>query len=265
MLAATLPIPGVAVDQQPQDLLQIEQQPWSVYTGKVTKQEVVRILAALMEERSYQAAVDCGLAGDQLVALLYLYPRTPGLAYELFCDWGQLSDPIVEQVEIEEQVQFDLSTSGSPSRPVRKIISASWQDDCCNAQGDIVKLPPPTIAGDQLESSQAVHATALVRYLSERHTVVLNAPRREDALDQQWASVMVATYPGGLKLHELVMPPGLAAFAADPDAVCGASWTGSVIESVEDPYPPAPRGADLVTEVAYCKQATLREYTQERS
>ena len=263
MLAATLPVPRAALEAEPLDLLQIEQQSWSVYTGKVTKQEVVRILAALMEDREYQAAVDCGLAGDQLVALLYLYPRTPDLVYELFCDWGQLSEPIIEQVELEEQVQFNLSKTGIPSRPVREILSASWQDDCCNAQGDIVDSAPPTIAGAQVASSQAVHATALVRYLTERHTVVINAPRREEALDQQWASVVVATYPGGLKYHQLVMPPGIAAFAANPDAVCGSSWTGSVSESGDDPYPPDPRGADLITEVAYCKQVTLREYNQD--
>lgn len=261
MITASLPIPYSSAEAVPLDLLEIEQKPWSVYTGKVTKQEVVRIVAALFNDTKYQSKIDCGLAGDTLVSILYLYPRVAGLVYRLYCDWGELSEPVVEEVEIDELVQFDLVESASPQHPALEIVQAKWLDDCYDAAGNIIKSPGLTIDAGQLVSSAAVHATAKVRYRCERHTVALTAPRRTGAIDNQWSSVVVAAYAGGLVYKEIDMPPGIEVFAADPDAQCGAGWTGNVRESVADPYPPNPTGADLVTEVDYCKQSTLAEYT----
>lgn len=261
MITASLAIPYSSVEAVPLDLLEIEQKPWSVYTGKVTKQEVVRIVAALLGDTAYQSQIDCGLAGDQLVSILYLYPRVSGLVYRLYCDWGELSEPVIEEVEIDELVQFDLVSTASPQHPALEILQAKWLDKCYDAAGNIVASPSLSIDAGELVSSAAVHATAKVRYRCQRHTVALTAPRRTGAIDNQWSSVVVAAYAGGLVYKEIDMPPGIEVFASDPNAQCGAGWTGTVGESGADPYPPDPTGADLVTEVDYCKQATLAEYT----
>jgi hypothetical protein len=263
MHTAILPITYRSTEATPLDLLEIEQRPWSVYTGKVTKQEVVRVVSALLADRDYQSEIDCGLVGDQLVSILYAYPKIKGLDYRLYCDWGELSEPVIEEVELTEQVQFDLSTTATTQHPAVEILSAQWLDDCCDAEGTVLAAPQISIKDGSITSAAAVHATAMVRYRCERHTVILNAPRREGAIDQQWGSVVVAAYTGGTTHKVIDMPPGIASFAADPDAVCGGSWSGTVRESVADTYPPDPRGADLITETDYCKQTIIDEYTQD--
>ena len=63
-LTTTVSYSKTSIDSAP---LIIEQEEWSLYTGKVTKQEVVKYLLSLISGEDYDMLVDCGMAGDELI------------------------------------------------------------------------------------------------------------------------------------------------------------------------------------------------------
>ena len=242
-----------------QDLLRLEQEDWSVYTGAITKGEMIRWLGAMIQDTTYQPLIDCGLAGDQLVCTLYAYPYQPELIYQLHPSWGTLSERRVETIEIREMVQFRLTTEARTDYPVRQILGVDWAADCYGPEGEIVPPPPLTADRETLSCTSPVYGTAAVHYTCERHTYILNAPRRETALDNQWSVIVVGVYEGGLTWVAVEMPPGIERFEADPDAICGRrSGSGSVI--MDDELPPVqPNTARRTTEIDYCTQEVLTD------
>ena len=115
--ALTLTYGLSAAAGEPADLLRLEQEPWSAYTGKITKGEMIRWLGAMVGGAEYESRVDCGLAGDQLVSTIYAYPYEADLIYQLHTSWGLLSERRVEMQEIRELVQFKLKTEERTDYP----------------------------------------------------------------------------------------------------------------------------------------------------
>lgn len=242
------------------DLLAIEQEPWSVYTGSITKGEMIRWLAAVVTGEDYQSRIDCGMAGDQLVCTLYAYPAVPGLNYRMFASWGALSDRMVEMLELEELIQFRLTTEERTDHPVRSLLSVVWEDECYGPAGEIVSPPALTFSGNAVSCGQAVYGTARVRYSCERHTYVLNAPRREMAIEDHFSAVVAGVYDGGLAVLVVEPPPGIEAFESDPEARCGSGFTGhgSVTwPDDDDPVEASPSNRETV--VDYCTQKVISD------
>jgi hypothetical protein len=243
--------------------LVLEQAEWSVYTGTVTKQELVRWVAAAVLEEEYTAKIDCGMTGDALICPIYAYPLEADLNYRLLASYGELSERSVEIIEITELVQFRLADTASPKYPARAIVAVEWTVECLDALGELVAPPALTTDGQAIRSATVVYGTVSATYLCERHTYILNAPRRADALDNNYSAVVAAAVPGFAPVVLVVeMPPGAEAFAADPDAICGASWHGGATWPDEDDSIPEATTANLITEVDYCEQEIIREWTE---
>ena len=135
---------------------------------------------------------------------------------------------------------------------------------CLDGSGEVIAPPALTADGPTIRSAAVVYGTAEVTYLYERHTYILTAPRRAEALDKNFSAVLVAAIPGFTPVVLVVeMPPGIEAFEADADAVCGASW-GFEVEDDDDEDHDTPEAttANLITEVDYCTQQVVREYTE---
>ena len=255
-------------DPEQAEVLRLEQGAWAAYTGSVTKQEMVRAVAALVAKEDYTIKVACGMSlsdtGAALVCPIYAYPIPADLAYVLVTSYGQLSERDMEMVEATELVQFQLTDAASPQYPARTIVSASWAMDCLDAAGEVIAPPALTADGPTIRSAAVVYGTAEVTYLYERHTYILTAPRRAEALDKNFSAVLVAAIPGFTPVVLVVeMPPGIEAFEADANAVCGASWCGEIkYDDDEDHDTPEATTANLITEVDYCTQQVVREYTE---
>ena len=238
-LTYTNPTGSGAAD--PLDLLQIEQDDWHRSTGAITKQQMVRWLAAMLDHRAAVNEADCGMSGGMMVCLVRAYPRRAGLNYRFLASWGELSERTVDLVELTELVQFRLDTEARTDHPVREILSADWAGDCWGLEGEVVAPPPLTAAGEAVTCSRPVYGTATVRYLCERHTYTLSVRRREDALDNHFSAVVVGVYAGGLNYLEIDMPPGIEQFEADQDAVCmGSSAAALVPRTTTTASPPRP-------------------------
>lgn len=264
MQSITLSPPYAEPDIHRSPQVLIEQGDWSVYTAKVTRQEVVRWLAAWIGGDEYQQRIDCGMAGGDLVCPVYVYPLAAGVAYRLLTSWGQLSERVVEVIEIVEQVQFRLTDTASTKYPARAIRSVEWTVACLDPDGEVIASPALIISGQELHSGQMVYGTATVAYECERHCYILNAPRRLTAVDSHYSAVLVAPVAGYEPARiVLTMPPGIEAFERDPDAKCGGgSSSGSAAWDANPDPPPDPQPANLITEVDYCDQTTIREWTE---
>lgn len=248
-----------AAGGDPLDLLQIEQDPWHRSTGAITKQAMVRWLAAMLEHRAAVNEADCAMAGGMMVCLLRVYPRRAGLNYRFLASWGELSERAVDMVELTELVQFRLDTEARTDHPVREILSADWAGDCWGGEGEVVAPPPLAAAGEAVTCGRPVYGTATVRYLCERHTYTLSVPRRVDALDNHFSAVVVGVYAGGLNYLEIDMPPGIEQFEEDPDAVCMGSTSGSLTGPDRDDEKPTAAGADRHTVIDYCTKEILSD------
>lgn len=246
-------------DVDPLDLLQLEQDKWGTWVGAITKQALVRMLAARLSGDSMEVESDCGMVGDTLVCTVRAWPRQSGLLYRLYTSWGQLSERAVDMVDLTELVQFKLTTESGTEHPVREILSVVWDDDCYGPEGEVVTPPTLVADGEQVRCGSPVYGTARVRYLSERHTYTLSVPRRDDAIDNHFSAVVVGVYAGGINWLEIEMPPGIESFEDDPDAVCGGRWDGGSIDNDDDDDEITPSGADRHTVVDYCTNTILSD------
>lgn len=237
------------------DLLYIEQRAWLPWTGQVTKPQLVRYLASLLYSEAYQDQIDCGLSGGSVVCVVDVYPKRAGLAYQFFTSHGQLSARSEALVVIEaETVDFQMATAASPQYPPREILSVAWAGPCYLVDGTEIAQPLLTIEGSTLVSARACLGTALVSYRTERHSYVLTAPRRDTALDNHYSAVVWGVYSGGLNYLAIELPPTIAEFEADAEAVCG--WGGSATVTTQDPdsseVQPSPKNRRTVYD--YCSQ-----------
>ena len=251
----TLTYSGQRSEREPLDLLLIEQQEWKPYTGVVTKGSMIKYLSALLYSESYEEQLDCGMSGGNVVCSVYVYPRVLGLAYQFHASHGTLSTRLQETVEITEACNFSLESAVAPKYPPLSIASATWADEVYDIVGNSITPPALTIASGEITTALAVYGAVDITYTTERHTYILTAPRRDEAVDNFYSAVVYGVYAGGLNFLEIEMPPGIEAFEADPGAICGGGGVdGSITDPDEDNPPPPPRPKDRKTVVDYCSQ-----------
>lgn len=243
----------------PLDLLVIEQESWHRYTGKVTRQEMARLILSWLNNGDYEAKANCATDGKTLLCRLLVWPRVAGLVYEMLASWGSLSLPVIEMVEETELLQFHLTDAERPRHPVRQLLSVSWADECYDATGQTIVAPELSLRGHDLRANRKVYGTAEIRYLAERHSYLLNIPRREEAYDKHFEATVAGVYSGGLNWLQVQMPPGIEAFENDPDYRCGGSSSGHLIEPEDDDSVPEPDGRDYEVIVDYCSQEVISD------
>jgi len=255
MTSARLTIPVSAPAATSLDLLLIEQQDWSAYTGVVTTSDMVRALRTMLYGDEYTNEMDCGMVGGAVQCLIDVYPRQRGLEYQLAASYGNLSGRSESDEVIEETINFSLTDTVIPSYPPLAISSAAWADLVYDADGNPIAAPQLTIEDGSITCPIKVHGSVNLRYTTERHRYTLTITRREDAIDAFYGAVVFGWYDGGLNWEEIELPPGIEIFEADAEAVCGYSGSGSatLIDNDDDPTD-QPVTANRRSLVDYCSQ-----------
>lgn len=253
-LSITYTGPAVAT----KDLLQLEQSAWGAYTGKVTRAEMIRYLSATLYGTEYSSRIDCGLVSGSVVCVVAAYPRIADLVYRLHTSHGTLSSPTMEMPLLTEALSFTLTTEVSPEHPVREIKSVEWLSECYNAEGAVVDPPALSTDGERITIPTAVYGSVSVTYRTERHSYVLTAPRREDAIDNHYSAAVYGVYDGGITWLVIEMPPGIETFEADAGAYCGWGSSASVTDDDQD-YPVTDGKHTRTTDVDYCSQEIISE------
>lgn len=242
-------------------LLQIEQQEWSAYTGKVTTGVMVSALRTLLYGEDSTDSVNCGVIDGSAICQIDVYPRRAGLRYQFASSWGNLSTRYEEEITETELVSFHLESSASPSHPCLEIFSASWVDNLVyDAEGNEIAAPGLIIDGDTVatKNGQSIYGTAEVVYRTERHRYSLIIPRRDTAIDNFFSAVVYGWYDGGLDYLQIELPPGIETFEADANATCGHSVTATVTDDDNDPID-QPVTASRVSVIDYCSQLVVED------
>lgn len=78
------------------------------------------------------------------------------------------------------------------------------------------------------------------------------------ATDNFYSAVVYGWYAGGLDYQQIEMPPGIEAFEADPDAICGYSGSATVTNDEPEPYE-QPTTANRISIVDYCTQLIIED------
>lgn len=259
MQQSSLSISYAAPKRSPLDLLMIEQQEWGASVGAVTRAELARMLKATLYGGQYENRTDCGVVDGSLACILYVYPRVLGLAYRFFTSHGRLGGCYSVLATEEELLNFRLTTRERPKYPPRRIVSASWMDDCYDANGATIPRPALAIEGEEIVSAEPVYGAVKVVYQTERHRYLLTCPRREGAVDNLFSAVVYGVYQGGLSWREIEMPPGIEAFEADANAECGWGGTASLLDPEDNQGPIEDSPHNRTTKVSYCTQKILRD------
>ena len=254
--ALTLTYTTTSRERSPRDLLQIEQEEWARSTGVVTEADMVRRLVGILyQEDRPELRLDCGVTGDGVRCLLFVWPLVPGLVYRFATSHGTLSERLVEEIEATEDVSFQLTIEAEVQHPIRRLIAVEWLADCYDLDGAIVAPPVLSVDGQTVRSGRPVYGTARVTYAAERHTYALTCPRREGALADFYSAAVYGVYAGGINWLEIDMPPGIEAFEQNPDADCGwGSGSGSIDWPEDEPYPVEESNRTRITVVDYCSQ-----------
>jgi len=244
-----------------EELLLVEQADWKPFTGYVTKGNMVRRIANMLYGDAYQAEIDCGMVGSQVVAAIYVYPLRDNVRYRLVATHGVLSDGQFEASEQEETLHFSLETTASIRYPAARILSAEWLSSY-DADGNATTKPSVTAIGREVTASGPVYGSLRIRYIANRFDHILTMDKREDAVENWYSAAIVALPSGGRPVFLTFDPPPTAEEMAKGDYGCGMGSNGGTATTVKHPLdePEASRHQRFV-QVDYCTQTILVDST----
>lgn len=240
--------------------LLLEQAKWGQYTGQVTKGAIAAYLRSLMYNAD-TPSIDCGLTGPGYSCMVLGYPRPPDLAYQVGITNGELSEPTVEEFEFTEIVNVSLETSINLKYPPIEIINAEFVGNGYDSHGNLVLAPAVSIEGIDITLAYKVYGALKVTYKVAIHAYTATVPRREEAAENSYDSVVYAHWDGGVTWLKLKAPPGAEEFA-DSEAECGFGRGSVTIGDPESNWqPPTANKVHREIVVDYCSQEIFSDNT----
>ena len=243
-----------------EQLVLVEQAEWAPYTGYVTRGNMVRYLANMLYGEAYQAKIDCGLIGGQVVSALYVYPLRDDVQYQLLATHGVLSDPAFEESEQEETLHFNLETEASLRYPASRVQSTEWLSSY-DAEGNPATKPVVTVSGREIVASAPVYGSLRIRYQANRYVHLLTLDKREDATENFCSAVIVALPVGGRPVMLTFDPPPTAEEIAQGGYDCGMGSGGDPqVTEIEHPLDaPEASSHQRTILIDYCTQEILMD------
>lgn len=257
MISSAITIPYSIAAAAQGDLLVIEQEEWSKNIGVVTKFELLRYISSRVYDRPYISSTACGVSEGSLSCLVNVYPRRGGIVYRLHTSWGAVSEARGGLVDVEEIINFTLSTEEKVKYPCRSVKEVYWLAECYSSDGAEVDGPEITVSGDSLTVSSPVYGSAQIKYQTEKYTYTLTIPKREAALEEFFSAVIYALYVGGIVWEEIKLPDNFDENTAAER--CGLSGSGTVTWPDEDPRSIADNPYRRHTIVDYCSQTIVSD------
>lgn len=240
--------------------LRLEQQGWGQNVGKVSSLTIVRELAASFGVYT-PPSIDCGLGGGgEYVCDLYVYLFDRFLNYQLGITHGTITGFKVEEVEVEENIDFSLNSTATMNYTPVGGVTLEWVDeDVWGEGGSYASKPSLSANGDVITSGDPVYGSVLAKYKTFRHVRQIKIPPRMNAVDNIFASWAWARWDGGETKIELNPPPG-ASQNYQAGMLCdgtGSTYGGSVTidpggDGGDDPPKAIP--SDKTIDIEYCTQ-----------
>ena len=117
-------------------LLQLEQESWSEYAGKMTKMQLVRTLYihlfGTIGVDNSSDMMNCPIdASGYATTRVFAYPSRRELDYKLITSYGNLAGAAPGSVVIDDTLQFKISRRQDVQYPVQRIVSSQWLTCYC--------------------------------------------------------------------------------------------------------------------------------------
>lgn len=243
-----------------EELILVEQAEWRPYTGYVTRGNMVRYLANLLYGEAYQAQIDCGLTGGQVVAAIHAYPLRNDVRYQLLTTHGVLSEPVMEESEQEETLHFSLELTASLRYPASRVLSTEWLSSYA-ADGTPATKPAVTVDGREIVAAAPVYGSLRIRYQANRSIHLLTLDQRADATENFYSAVIVALPVGGRPVMLTFDPPPTAEEMAEGGYDCGMGSGGNPqLTEIEHPLDtPEASSHQRTILIDYCTQEVLMD------
>lgn len=241
-------------------LILVEQAEWQPYTGYVTKGNMVLRLANMLYGSEYQAEIDCGLTGGQVVAAIYVYPLRDGVQYQLHATHGVLSEPAFEAAEIEETIHFSLALTAGLKYPAARVLSTQWLS-AYDADGIPASQPAVTVDGSEITVAALVYGSLRIKYVANRYAHVLTMDQRPDATENFYSAFIVGLPSGGRPVFLEFEPPPTAEEMARGEYDCGMGSGGrNDVSTPEHPLDaPDASGHQREIVIDYCTQKIITD------
>lgn len=205
------------------DLLLLEQEAWSAYTGVLTRAGLAFYARAAIYGGTADARMTCGFSGDTLHTVIYAWPLAPGVVFRLRASVGDLGAVQVDTVSTGESVTYNLTDHASLRHPADRIEEARWLTGPYNSAGEAIAPPALTVSGRDLILSEPVWGSVWIRTAGTRYTCRLSISRdaAEPLLAAGWSEYVIGLPEGGRPVAlELTPPPGAEELARS-GAECG--------------------------------------------
>lgn len=242
-----------ATAEAERDLLLLEQDSWSAYTGLLTKAGLARYLRAALYGAESNAVIDCGFSGDSLTIVIHAWPLVPGVSFRLRTSVGELGEVLIDTVSSAESVSFTLTDRASLRHPADVIESVSWLVGPYDRAGTLIAAPALSVSGRELTLSAPVWGCAWIRSAGTRYACAVSIPRdiAEPLLAAGWSEYVIGLPEGGRPVAlELSPPPGAEALARS-GGECGRGSRFSV-RGRDGASPPEAQPRDKTVKCDYC-------------
>lgn len=235
------------------DLLLLEQEAWSAYTGVLTKAGLARYLRGALYGVEAGQVIDCGLSDDNLSIVIYAWPLAPGVTFRLRSSVGDLGEVLIDTVSSAESVSYNLTDHASLRHPADYIESARWLTGPYNSAGEAIAPPALTVSGRDLMLSEPVWGSVWIRSVGTRYTcrLSLSLDAAEPLLAAGWSEYVIGLPEGGRPVALALTPPPGAEELARTGAECGRSVSVRVLGP--DKTPPTAQPKDKTIKCDYCE------------
>lgn len=245
-------------DSSSQDLLDLEQDSWESYVGRLTAANMVRYIRNMLFGEAEDSYFDCGLDGEgRCVTVIHAYPLTSDLGYRIYCSYGELGSGIITSFDETEIVEFQNSSTASVKYPCQRIVDREWLGTIYDSQDNPLAHPPIEINGKELIVPEKIWGTVKLTYRVYRRSYGLTITPRADQIEGSYSAAVWAIYDGGIEYLVLSEPPGIDNYSTD--GRCGySSWTN--VEFAPDEPPKHPAGDfDKYIDIEYCTQIDISD------
>lgn len=256
---------------QDADYLLIEQEPWPEDVGVTTHLQAIAAISSFLFDTTVPE-INCGGDTDGFDTLVYVYPSRVSLIYTFHISHGEYIRGISEMLIREETQQAGLNDSVQVDYPPISSISIQWIGQCYDSTGAVTARPLVTVVGNTIYFSKKVYGSLRLRYSVLRITYKVRVEERDDAVENNFDSIVFCVWDGGIKWLRCDPPSGYEATKGecdngfyDTDSTdgddsmhIGDQPDGSPDED-EDPNqaPDDTDGADLRVGIDYCSQELL--------
>lgn len=249
--------------------LRLEQKPWDGDIGMVTKADMINYVGNMLYENGEESDVNkwrpdvrCGLDGDGCGIVVYAYPSTRSLRFQIGASYGELSAGEKEEINILEMVSLAMQDEFTTDYPPLEILDAAPRGNLYDKNGAPVPMPSITIAGDKVVLGRKVYGSMAVLYRVLRYKHALTIERRsiDTTIENFFSSVCYAWWSGDGTYIEIEPPPGSEGNAVEQKP-CGYGGSNKSDPDKEKDNKPVEAYADRTVNISYCSGETTSDST----